>query len=437
MHNLRRQLTHNETQYVLYHLSAFVSLDRPITDILTFPNFEADLRTDFRIDNIPVLFPLSDKQIPYVEQDGHIVFCHDLLKSAFYLLSAYQEYASSARDQWGRYPYEDSIQKLLSCERTPIVCYYFEWILAALQRQCQLLGLPFRRLSPLGGPRLHLSHDIDLVRYNSWRKTIYRFAQVVGLRPCDTSRLRLAKAAVRSLIYRSENPYWSFSRIQDNEVYLGYRSSWFVLLDDGSPFPPDYSFTDPDLQAELQLIAERGNEVGLHSSIGCNTPSDYRLQQKLLSENIVCNPQFNRKHFLSIDPSSWAQTMANADIKVDCSFGFSTSEGFRNSYCFPFHPFDHQANRMLPLFEVPLSMMDVTMLHHKAMSFDDIFLSVGSMLDEVRHFGGLFSLLWHNSTFDETYYPGICRFYEDLHTLFAQYQLQPILLSQIASNTKI
>jgi hypothetical protein len=95
-------------------------------------------------------------------------------------------------------------------------------------------------------------------------------------------------------------------------------------------------------------------------------------------------------------------------------------------------PFDHKKQEIIHILEIPLTLMDTTTLVHKKMTYDEIFNSTEILLEEVRKFGGVFSLLWHNTTFDETYNPNIVMFYEQLHHFFSQYNMQSLTTSEIS-----
>ncbi|MBQ3635751.1 MAG: hypothetical protein II951_09075 [Bacteroidales bacterium] len=433
--NLGRKLTEAEEEYVYKHLRMHIEIegDGEIRDLIEMPKSGRGMERDFRIGEIPVLFPCSEKEEAYREEGGHIVFNHDLIKSSFYLLSCYQEYATEERDAWGRYRYKDSIQAYWDMARKPIVNYYFEWMVEGIAKECEHRGIAYKKISPVGGPSVHLTHDLDTLRYYTWKKSLFRIAQVIGLRNCDTSRGRLAKAGCMSILNKlglrhdektRRDPYWTFERIEDNEAYLGYKSTWFLLQEDGSKFGPDYRIDDEDVKEAVNRLIERGNEVGVHTTINTAKAADFKAQIEAIKSTYKGAKEINRKHFLSIDPDTMAREMEKGGIKVDCTLGFSEHEGFRSSYCMPHYLFDHEGQRTTEVVEIPLAMMDVTVLTHRKLIYDEIFLTVGEMLDEVRRFGGVFSLLWHNSTFDETYYPGIETFYEQLHSLFAQYQLK-------------
>ena len=421
-----RPLSDAEEAYVFAHLGQFVKADVPLSEVLNWPRSDAPLRTDFAIDGIPVLFPGQDfRPEPFVVEGGRVVVCHDFVKSAFCLLSAWQEWHSDVRDEGGRFPYAGSLQERLGVAHRPVVNYYFEWMVAAIERQCELSGLRCETLSPIGGASLLLSHDVDQVSYFTWRRSFRRLAQVLGLRPCDTSRRRLARAAVVSLLNmmrlrHDANPYWSFDAIQDNEAYIGYKSAWF--------FSPDNDFpNDEALLKLIETLSSRGNRVGLLAPMSCRDSEAYLDAFERLIRVSPRVERIVRQHSLAVGSRGSFRAMSDAGFYADFAFGFSDHEGFRNSYCFPFRPFDHERQCEVPVVVVPLAMTDSAVLGRRSLSYDDIFLATGEMLDEVRRFGGVFSCSWRNSAFDETYHPGVGKFFEDLHLFFSQYQMRDFL----------
>ncbi len=428
-----------QRDYVFMHLGRLIELERPhkIAELLPWPDTEWTMRTDYRVEGVPILYPAPG--VPATEtrmytDDGHTVhLTHDLIRSTFYLLSGRQEHDIRERDKWGRFPYELSIQAELGIEHMAVVDYYMEWMIAAIERQCELSGIKYIKFPPMrGGASIHLSHDVDLAHYFTFRKTRYRFAQALGLRPLGgVPRLRMWRDAFWSLLNimhlrHDADPYWSFDEIQDEEAFIGYHSDWFFLPldDDDQAFPPDYDiFEDKDIQKLMAQLFKRRHTVNLHAPIECQTPMDYRNAYAYLRSVFPQARPRVRQHFLAINPDENYRWMDSADIEADYSFGFSEHEGFRNSTCHSFHPYDHIGDKTLRVICLPLALMDVTCLSHRGMTYDEIFLAVEEMLDEVRRHEGIFSLLWHNSTFDESLYPGIHKFYHDLHLMFAQYQM--------------
>jgi hypothetical protein len=69
---------------------------------------------------------------------------------------------------------------------------------------------------------------------------------------------------------------------------------------------------------------------------------------------------------------------------------------------------------MMEIWEFPLNVMDVTLFHYRKLDFENAEKSVLDIVKEVKNFGGVFSMLWHNTMFDEYEIPGITVFYQEL-----------------------
>lgn len=437
---LNRTLDGVEVEYVLFHLSNhLVGLEQlrekmsygdDCGTTIFFPASSSALSLSdiVFVDDIPVLFPLSGSSKPYTFIDGRLVFQHDLLKSAFFLLSGYQEWANPDKvDHWNRFDYNSSVQFQLGVIQRPLVNYYFQWIIEGLLQFAAFHNLSLERRKPFGRMALHLSHDIDLVRYHSFRKVAYRVLQLLYLRKRNYSGMTTVKSIVSSIryLFKAEgvdNPYWSFAKILNTEKYFGFKSSWYFLCSDGGPNDADYSWDEQDVKDMIVTLSRLNQEVGLHGSI--RGSEDFEVLKYSFNKlsDIIQNKEFGcRMHYLCVRNPSTLLMLDSIGLLYDCSLGFSKAEGFRNGYCFPFRIFDHEKHRMLDMWEIPLMAMDATMFGHNKRSYDDVFGLMEVLLEEVSKFNGVFSLLWHNSMFDEFEYPGILKFYEDLHLYLSQY----------------
>ena len=458
---LNRTLTSAEVDFVFFHLAhhldGFEQLkpfiqygsDSSLSGMVVFPVSDQgiDLSGSVVVDDVPVIFPLSANGPLYDFQDGTLVFRHDLIKSAFYFLSGYQEWAQpQLNDQWQRFPFDRSVQHQLGVIHKPVVNYYFEWMIDGLCRYAGCHQITIGKRLPFGRMGLHLSHDIDLVRYHAWRKIVYRMAQLIGLRTVQIPRLRLLKSVLRSVVMKMhlmpmENPYWSFSKILNTERYFGFRSSWFFLQRDGSPFDADYHWHDADVRVMILNLQSLGQEIGLHGSL--KSAGDYRQFSSSylsLSQLLDQKPLGVRMHFLSMKFPDCFRDFDRCGVAFDCSLGFSRMEGFRFGYCFPFRPYDHERAQMVSTWELPLVAMDTTLLVHRGLSYDGAYHQFEILLEEVNRFHGVFSLLIHNSTFDECEHPGFLKFYEGLHHYLSQYSPTSLtgaeIIEHISSETR-
>src|SRR6185295_15555572 len=106
-------LNNAQIDYVLFHLAHHVQLIPEVKEYFSFArtldeirrlegriifilsNQDLDTSKVIYINETPVLFPvLNDKAIFFIDDNGNLIFSHDLIKSSFYLLSGYQEYAN-------------------------------------------------------------------------------------------------------------------------------------------------------------------------------------------------------------------------------------------------------------------------------------------------------------------------------------------------------
>src|SRR5258706_252884 len=106
-------LNNVQIDYVLFHLAHHVQLIPEIRECFSFvrsldetrkldgriifflSDQDLDANKVIRFNEVPVLFPvLNDKAIFFMDDHNNLIFSHDLIKSSFYLLSGYQEYAN-------------------------------------------------------------------------------------------------------------------------------------------------------------------------------------------------------------------------------------------------------------------------------------------------------------------------------------------------------
>lgn len=159
-------------------------------------------------------------------------------------------------------------------------------------------------------------------------------------------------------------------------------------------------------------LSDNGHEIGIHGTMQSydNLQTMCRTVENLRT---VSPQQVNgiRQHYLRFEPDKTAQIQAETGLAYDASLGFAEYEGFRNSYCWPFKFFDFKNHRSMDFWEIPLTFMDVTHFHHRRLNYDESGKAIEKLASEVVKFKGVFSLLWHNSFFDEREFPGITTHY--------------------------
>ena len=442
---MQQKLTLEQRQYVLYHLNQVFQMPANVQEYFCFQTsiennqaraiifLESEHALDERrvkwFEKIPILFPILDTQEVYQLDDrGNLVFNHDLIKSAFYLLSGYQEYIQlQSRDKLGRFSHTDSIQWRLKFIGRPVVNYYFNWIVSGLKLYAARHGLSASFEAKSNTFKFLLSHDVDRVDLYTFEYWVYKLKEILGLEPSQLSRKKNMEMGAHGFLIwaglkKKENPYWNFNYLRFLEQQYGFKST-FYFLDQGVKHHDAYhSFHEARIRNLFDFILDDGCEIGLHGTI---KSSD---NEEVMNRNLARLRKFskatitgNRQHRLLWKHPNTAKIIQQVGLKYDTTLGFAAHEGFRNSYCHPFRLFDFEANKMLDIWEYPLLVMDVTLFSYQRYTPDLAMKKCIELLEEVRKMNGLFTLLWHNSFFDEVTYPGVTEFYNDLLGLVASY----------------
>ena len=134
---MKEQLSESKIHYLLEHLGHHVRISEDLFSrfrfgaaqeegkaLIYFPlsDLDLDLPEIIYFDHIPILYPIErERDIPYSISGKNLVFHHDILKSAFHLLSGYEEFQSEDADLYGRYPFTSSLQYALGIVERPIV----------------------------------------------------------------------------------------------------------------------------------------------------------------------------------------------------------------------------------------------------------------------------------------------------------------------------
>jgi hypothetical protein len=433
-------LSQPKLEYVLFHLGCHIDLTPELSRLLFFVKNADDLQSytnrivflqsaeDIRLEavvtigGLPILFPLSDKREIYsIDANNNLIFHHDILKSVFYLLSGYQEYQNkNSHDALNRFSFFDSIQCKLGITGKPIVNYYFEVIVQAIRLYGSGNNLRVSQRRVFNTFGFILSHDIDYVDLYTKNYFLYKAKEVIGIKQSKLSawtnfRLGLTGFLKYTNLIKRDNPYWNFDFMRKAERDNNIRSV-FYFLDKGILHSDAYySFNEHRIVDLFEYLKEQDCEIGLHGTVESIVNRD-KMQSSIEKLQKASNTAIAgvRQHRLLWHHPQTALIQESLGLKYDTTLGFAAHEGFRNSYCHPFRLYDFEKERMMELWEFPLNVMDVTLFAYQKYTIDEAFAKSLEVMGEVQKFGGVFSVLWHNSFFDEDLYPGITAFYVQL-----------------------
>ena len=249
-------LNSDRQSYIFYHLNLqHFSITNEIKERFSLQENSVDqkqahiyfrqsnkkINTSFRINNIPVLFPLSsEKQFYYFDKENNLIFEHDILKSAFFLLSGYQETQPFKGDFINRYSFNESIQKELEIIEKPIVNEYFKTITEAIKIFCNIHNIKFteKKLWADSSFGFMLTHDIDRIDKWSFKEVKRRIK--LFLKSISAKHFFYLLESIYN-IASTNNPFWNFKWLKELEKKFNFKSTWFFLPQGHPDIDADYS----------------------------------------------------------------------------------------------------------------------------------------------------------------------------------------------------
>lgn len=289
------------------------------------------------------------------------------------LFTRKEEYEESDRDRFDRFPYYQSRHRDVFAPRASQV----------------LVENGFSCEYPESQPfAICLSHDVD---------TVYQPLHVRGFEIVKALRARrlLHAGNIIGQLSPGKCREQTFEEITGLEESYDARSTFYVLaLEKGAR---EYAYPLEDLEREMSALRDRGWEIGLHG--GCEAYRDFDTLEK---EKRYLERVLNRKvtgyrsHYLRFRvPETW-ELLERAGFLYDTTLGYPDCIGFRNGMCHPFRPFNLNREREMAILEIPLVVMDRTLLLHMRLNPERAWNRMKRLLEAVERYHGVITVLWHN-----------------------------------------
>jgi hypothetical protein len=331
----------------------------------------------------------------------------DLVASAFWHLSRWEERAGAIRDEHGRFP----ASAALADPGRPAVD-------SLLQQFRVAVGDTGRTRFTVA-----LTHDVDTPwRWSRPRALVGAAARARGAvrdhrtRDAAAEGLGLVAAPFRRL--RGTDPNWSYERIAAIERAHGGCSTYFVMAGNHHPADgPDPAAYDRLRPAIVAQIAAQGDEVGLHPSYtSSQRPERIAEERSRLEQLAGAAVPGMRFHYLRHDTHATLPELDRLGFAYDSSQGYGDAIGLRAGFSFPYRPYSLAEERPLGLVELPLAVMDATLAEQRYLGLS---AAAGlehtlQLLERVADIGGTVAILWHIDRFSREYARGWDRVYESV-----------------------
>jgi hypothetical protein len=334
-----------------------------------------------QLDGMPILF--GEPQVKQVENT--LVVYADLVASAVFLLSRYEETLVSERDLHGRFQAKSSLLYKAGCLMRPLVDEYGSWLRAQLQSMGVGVQLPNTSL------KITLTHDVDEPFAHRSLKSL-----LGGIMRGET------KTAWHNFTHALEqNSYYTFPWIVSQEAKLPFADKIYFMRMPLQPCQQDkpyVSYQSKDMRALVALLKKNKVQIGLHASyFSGENPQIIGREKMELETAIQQSITTNRYHFLRTCLADDMSYLADAGIKDDYTLAFADQVGFRLGTCRPVAFISPKTLRTSNLTLHPLTMMDATLFRYMQLSLDDAFKQACCLIETVRQYGGELVLLWHNT----------------------------------------
>jgi peptidoglycan/xylan/chitin deacetylase (PgdA/CDA1 family) len=340
----------------------------------------------------------------------------DIIASAFYFLSCWQEVTSSERDRHERFPASASLQHHHGLLHLPIVNQYIMLLCRELER---LSGQRIPQSPRFAGRdfAVCMTHDVDYLRKWTlgivYRELVQYF--LLGREDGDFGRrLKRLRAFLKALSVQADPYRSSIGRILKLEKESGVHSTFYLKTGVTSRHDVSYRLNDGYGHEFLRALEAGGHEVGLHPSYNAFLDrGKMKVEKERLEGALHVKPAGVRQHFLRFRiPETW-KIQAELGFIHDATLGFSDHEGFRAAVCHPFRPYDIDNEDVIPMWEIPLLAMDGTFQSYRSKSAEESLEIIKSLIRTVKKYHGVGVLLFHNTCYDELDYPGWGRVFEE------------------------
>lgn len=376
------------------HFFSEFSNDLDYLEIENIPSKVEYVKADFVVEkDIPVIFGNSNLDISL----SSIVCGIDIFASSFFMLTRWEEYVNTSRDNHNRFPVSASLAFKFGFLNRPVVNEYTE----LLWNMLDYLGLQQQRKQR--NYSMTLTHDVDvLLRYRSLRSFL---SEVGG----DFIKRRAPLQGLSKLIEYGQikpgvrkDPFDTFDYLMDVSERNGMKSNFFFMATGQSKYDNHYRLAGGATKRIIKNIKARGHLIGMHPTYNAYNDSLQFEQEKMELESVVGQEVvFGRQHYLRFGvPTTW-QLWDDQGMEWDSTLTYAEKEGFRCGVCFEFSVFNVLTRQKLTLLEKPLIVMEASFIGYQPdVSPVRMEHKIEKLIKRVKKYNGNFVFLWHNSSFN-------------------------------------
>lgn len=354
------------------------------------------------LDGLPLLFPAGN----------NAGFPCDPFSLVFFVLSRYEEYLITRRDQHGRFCGKDSMFTAF-LDRP----FLDEWLLKFEKI------LPADEVSPQPQERKSRwsnTIDMDIAFAFRGRRFIRKWGGVVkDLISGDRQRLKMRRQVIRG---QRPDPFDTYDFIERTAT-AAFDHRFFIPCGHLSEYDINLDVEQPEVRELINKVSGWA-QVGLHPSYrSFEEPKRISTEKQMLEDVLGRDVIDSRQHFLLMKLPETYRQLEGAGIHRDFSMGFHDRIGFRSGTAYPHAFYDLESESELRVRIIPLHAMDSAMRVYMGLEPDSALKAMCSLFTSTAASGGVFTTVWHNHSLSNMWewegwqqvYQGFAEFVTETH----------------------
>ena len=322
----------------------------------------------------------------------------------FFLLSRFEEIISPARDAHDRFASASSLGFREGYLNEPLADIYRDLLLSWIEA----LWPGWRTPDDAGG--VAISCDVD-EPFDRCLGSVRAFARTLGgdiLKRCSAGLAvrRTLNFALHKWVGTRFDPCYTFDWYMDLCEANGLKATfYFIAGHSAGSIDGSYDIDEPRIIELLQKISRRGHMIAMHGSYNTfRDPEQLKRERAALGAalgkaSLAQDVIENRQHYLRWDAACTPDYLFEAGFRVDASGGFADHPGFRYGTARAFRMWSWRTLGPIDLEQRPLIVMEGSLLSplYLQMTYDQSIALTDQLQSRVMQYGGVYSLLWHNS----------------------------------------
>ena len=349
-----------------------------------------DLLFEQGINDVEIIIGKWDDVVCFFQTRQAATIPFDIFAATFYLMSRYEEYLPHVKDNFDRFPVDESLAYKYDFLDKPLIdiwAYKFKLLLKEKFSEHQFLERKFEAISTV---------DVDIAfsyKYKGIVRTLRGYFN-------DLFKFNLVDIWYRTLVILGfrKDPFDTFDDLLNFQQQYSIKTIFFFLVGDYTTYDKNISSRNSKYKSLIKSIADYA-DVGLHPSYFTMKNEVLLKKEKLRLEFILNRPiTKSRQHYLRLDIPETYQNLVNLEINEDYTMGYAAHYGFRASTCTPFHFYDLDYEIQTPLKVYPFAVMDGTLRDYLKLSNKKSYEIIVKLAQEVKKVEGTFITLFHNET---------------------------------------